>query len=252
MVWNIWKRWRRSRLTKQTIDSNYWIWAERHLARWPLWRDDIRQRLVNKAWILWNERHFETSKGLDLSDEMKWAIATNAAMMLMGVEDYFFDGVKTILLHPETFLLPQQNAWVVSHVPAAGAAWQYGPVVLSWADCLPDSPLKRQGRNVIVHEFAHHLDGIDGEMGGSITMPTVALAEQWIATAARERQTLEQATRLGHRTLLDSYAATNSAEFFAVTSEYFFERPDDLANQHAEIFSLLQKYYQTDPREWTR
>jgi Mlc titration factor MtfA (ptsG expression regulator) len=211
----------------------------------------LQEELQRKAWILFQERRFEASQGLVLTPEMQWTIAANAALMLLGVEDYYFDGVKTILLQPEAFAVPHRDKYVVSQVASAGAAWQFGPIVLSWADCQTGSPLRRRGRNVIIHEFAHHLDGLDGEMGGSVQMPTRELADQWDHVVADQLATLRQTIQMGQSTFLDPYAATSKAEFFAVTSEHFFEDPPGLYSYHPELFALLVHFYQTDPSRWS-
>jgi MtfA peptidase len=251
MPFRFWTRWRRSRLAARPLPPAAQEWSARHLRRWSELPPALQQKLQAIAWILYQERRFEASRDWALTDEMKWAVAVNAALMLLGVRDYYFDGVKTILLQKQSFVLPQTSRWMVSHETSAGAAWQYGPIVLSWADCQIDSPLRRGGRNVIIHEFAHHLDGLDGEMGGSIQLPTRESIERWDEVLHAELERLQAALNNGQRTFLDPYAATHPAEFFAVASEYFFERPAGLQEHHPEVFELLVQFYNFNPATLT-
>jgi len=250
MPFRFWTRWRRQRLAARPLPPAAHEWSAQHLRRWSEFSPALQQQLQATAWILFQERRFEATQGWALSDEMKWAVAINAALMLLGVRDYYFDGVPTILLQPRSFVLPQTSRWLVSHDTSAGAAWQYGPIVLSWADCHIDSPLRRGGRNVIVHEFAHHLDGLDGEMGGSIQLPTRESIERWDEVLATEFARLQVALDHGQRTFLDPYAA-HPAEFFAVASEYFFERPSGMQEYYPEVFELLVQFYNFNPATLT-
>ncbi len=247
MLFGFWNRWRRRRLLAQTRSEQFERWSEQHVRPWHRLSPSQQLHLQQTAWILFHERRFEATRGLELTDEMKWIVVSNAALMLLGVSDYYFEGVVTILIQPESFVLPQRDRWTVTHVASAGAAWQHGPLVFSWSDCQTGSPLRRHGRNVIIHEFAHHLDGLDGEMGGSIHWPTTEMTEQWDTLLANELATMQAKLNAGHRTFLDPYAATNPAEFFAVASEYFFEEPAGLWTHHREVFEMLTKFYHLDP-----
>ncbi len=252
MLFGFWKRRRRKRLLATPIPESLLLHLPTSVRRWREIHPQRREKLQQIAWILFHELRFEGSRGFEVTDEMKWTVTTNVALMLLGVQDYYFEGVRTVLIQPEPFELPQRGRWIVSQVSSAGAAWQFGPIVLSWADCQVNSHLRRNGRNVIVHEFAHHLDGIDGEMGGSIQLPTRELADQWNVRVAQEMEQLQRAINAGTRTFLDHYAATNPAEFFAVASEYFFERPVEMQVAHPDIYSLLTQFYHTDPQEWSK
>lgn len=248
MPFGIWKRWRRRRLIARVRPEKFDRWSEQHVRPWRRLSFPQQQTLQQIAWVLFHERRFEAIRGFELTDEMKWVVASNAALMLLGVADYYFDGVVTILIQPETILLPQRDRWTVTHVASSGAAWQHGPIMFAWSDCQTGSPLRRHGRNVIIHEFAHHLDGLDGEMGGSIHWPTTELSEQWDELLANELAILKANLNAGQRPFLDPYAATSPAEFFAVVSEYFFEEPEGLFTHHRKVFEMLTNFYHLDLR----
>ena len=134
----------------------------------------------------------------------------------------------------------------------AGEAWQGGPIILSWPDALQGSRNEDDGRNLVIHEFAHALDGLDGHMGGDPIFSDPTDVSQWATVVDQEFAALVDARANHQRTLLDHYGATNPAEFFAVASETFFEQPSELRREHGELFELLKKYYQVDPRNWQR
>ena len=136
------------------------------------------------------------------------------------------------------------------HQTLAGEAWQGGPIVLSWGDVISGSWHARDGFNVVIHEFAHHLDGLDGEMGGTPPFGNTDDDKKWAVVMRREFAALQHATERGLPTLLDYYGATNEAEFFAVASECFIELPQELRRQHGELFELMCRLYKFDPSQW--
>ena len=198
------------------------------------------------------EKNWEGCEGLELTEEMQVTIAAQASLMLLGVPGFFFDNVKTILVFPKASRRQTDNGWEKSEQYRAGEAWQGGPSILSWRDTLRGGRNEDDGQNLVIHEFAHALDGLDGEMGGNIMFDDRETSQRWSAVVAREYAELCQAKERGIRTVLDHYGATNEAEFFAVSSESFFEQPRMLNEEHSELFELLMIYYKVDPRTWQK
>lgn len=202
--------------------------------------------------IIVSEKHWEAHDGLTISDEIKVTIAGTAALMLLGVRDFYFENVSTIIVFPQPIRRTTQGGLVVGRESHhAGEAWQTGQVVLSWQDVISDSRNPFDGRNLVIHEFAHCLDGLDGEMGGSLTFGNAETTRRWHEVCNAEFEVLSRAADRGQKTLLDHYGATNHAEFFAVASETFFEKPRQLKLEHSELFGLLVKYFRLDPLNWT-
>jgi len=244
-MWSFFRRRRRRRWMKQPLSD-----SQRDLlaARVPAYRrlaDPLRRSLEDRVKVLVAERSFEGCDGLSLTEEMKLSIAGHAAVMLLGTRGYFFDSVHAILVFPD--VIERYEDGVVSQV--VGEAWDGGNVVLTWPEVLLASD-PDDGRNVVIHEFAHHLDGLDGEMGGSIDFPDHRDQERWERVAGEEFDHHVRAVDAGRSTLLDPYAALNPAEFFAVASETFFERPKKMRSHHRELYVLLSKFYGTDPLQW--
>ena len=252
-----WLPWSRKR-RRQSLLANAWpeTWAL-HLNRnvrltWNL-TDSQRHGLQNRIKIFVAEKHWEGCEGLVVTEEMKVTVAANACLMLLGVEDFYFDNVNTILMYPQVFSRRQDAGHSTGGVEhRSGEAWQGGPIVLSWRDVLHGGRNEDDGRNVTIHEFAHALDGLDGEMGGNIAFDSDEDAAQWARVVDSEYAHLVDAAQTHRQTLLDHYGATNQAEFFAVATETFFEWPVELEHEHAQLFSLLQKYYRINPIPWQR
>lgn len=207
-------------------------------------------KLRNCVRIFCAEKHWEGCDGLKLTDEIRVTIAANASLMLLGVEGFYFDNVKTILVYPGVFGREANHGMLAGgQEHRSGEAWQGGPIVLSWQDARRDGQ-HFNSRNVVIHEFAHALDGLDGEMGGNPSFDSSDTAAAWTRVVDREFNALREAQQWGHPTLLDHYGAKSRAEFFAVASETFFEQPHELAAYHYELFDLLRTYYRVDPAPW--
>ena len=147
--------------------------------------------------------------------------------------------------HPDASGLVTEQRQVLS-----GESWQQGQVILSWQDTVADADVHDDGRNVVIHEFAHQLDQENGPANGAPILARAEHYQSWSKTLQREFHTLQQQTALGHRSLLNPYGATNPAEFFAVVSEVFFEQPHALAEQHPALYAEFSRYYRLDPLSW--
>jgi MtfA peptidase len=136
----------------------------------------------------------------------------------------------------------------------AGESWQQGQVVLSWDDVLAGAADPQDGRNVVIHEFAHRLDQANGAANGAPAFAagsgSAAQRRQWARVFNAEFESLQRRLAQGQTGLIDAYAATNAAEFFAVTTEIFFERPEALAAAHPALHEQLRGFHGVDPRQW--
>lgn len=242
-----WKRWRRRRILKRSEPPDWQDILAAAVRFYRGWPDAIRQKFSRDTKIFLAEKHWEGCDGLELTDEIRQVIAAQAAMMLVGMKDYCFEGVETILVYPASFRRKTSNGLVVSDAARSGEAWHRGPIVLSWQDVQWISP----GRNVVVHELAHHLDGLDGEVGGSPMFVDLEAQREWETLSKRELEHLERALAAGQPTFLDPYAATHPAEFFAVACETFFEDAPGLRDHHPELFACLTRFFQLDPSRWS-
>ena len=115
---------------------------------------------------------------------------------------------------------------------------------------LADAAHPEAGRNVVIHEFAHQLDQETGAANGAPELHSAQAYARWSQVLGAAFEQLQQRTQQGLAGVLDSYGASNPAEFFAVVSEAFFLQPGALANEHPDLFDELRRFYCIDPLTW--
>ena len=243
-MWGLIRRWRRRRWLREPLSATQREIVASYLRPYRDFRPETRQAIDDRVRILVPERHWEGCDGLRVDEEMRFAIAAQAAWMLLGTHGYFFDTIGSVLIFPDVIRRYEDGV----RTEVVGEAWDVGNVVLSWPE-VAWLRRDRDGTNVVIHEFAHHLDGLDGEMGGSLDFPDREDQRRWEAVASRDYQRLLADLDAGRPTLLDPYAATDRAEFFAVASETFFERPRAFRRHYRDLYDLLVRFYAIDPAE---
>ena len=243
---------RRRKLLAEPFPGEWHDFLSDNVYHYKQLSDDQQAKLRDNTRIIAAEKSWEGCEGLDVTEEMKITIAAQASLLLLGHDPgYYFDGVHSVLIFPDVITRSgrQQSGLIVDEREheMLGEAWQGGPIVLSWPDVLDGGRNAGDGRNLVLHEFAHHLDGLDGEMGGAPPMPNRADQQRWYRVTEREFQRLVDAAEQRKATLLDSYGASNKAEFFAVSTECFFERPRDMRKRHPDLYEILHDFYRQDP-----
>lgn len=209
-----------------------------------------QEELLGHAQVILAEKRFEGCKGLEPTDEIRVTISALAALLIMHRETNYFRKLDTILVYPSTYVAPASEPLGAGVVlegmePRVGESWRSGVVVVSWGDIVSRSAI-REGRNVVLHEFAHQLDYEDGGADGAPELETPAQARAWSSVLGREFEKLRRAADRGEATTIDDYGAKNPAEFFAVVTEAFFERPRSLRSRHPELYGLFAEYYRLD------
>jgi Mlc titration factor MtfA (ptsG expression regulator) len=182
-----------------------------------------------------------------MTDEIRVTIAAHAALLLLGGARGFFPGLVSILVYPSAY-----RGKVTQRLPSGiieegeqgrlGESWHDGVVVLSWDDTLRGAADTRDGHNVVLHEFAHQLDQEDGTADGTPYLGRRSLYAAWARVLGADFERLREGPGV-----LDRYGATNPAEFFAVATETFFEKPHQLRAQNGELYEQLRAYYGVDP-----
>ena len=190
---------------------------------------------------------FEGCGGLELTDEMRVLIAAQACLLLLNRPAAVYPRLKTILVYPSTYVAGGQDQ---PKSVRLGESWGAGVVVLAWNSVKGGATNFNDGQNVTLHEFAHQLDQADGAADGAPDLASRSAYRTWAQVLSREYQTLRKWKKKGRRTVLNKYGATNPAEFFAVATETFFEKPRQMKKKHPELYEELKRYYRTEPLDW--
>jgi len=246
---------RRARVRRQPFPH---AWREILRRRMPVFARlpaDVQLQLKKHAQVLLAEKPFIGCAGLAISDEIRVLIATQAALLLLNRQAGYFPGLRQVLVYPGSFVVdrtavdPAGLARDERRV-LAGESWQQGQVILSWGDVLAGAADPGDGRNVVIHEFAHQLDQESGRANGAPFLGRRERYARWAAVLGAEFETLRQRLARDEAGLIEPYAATDPAEFFAVVSELFFEQPAALAAGHPALYEELRLYYRSDPVGW--
>jgi Mlc titration factor MtfA (ptsG expression regulator) len=197
------------------------------------------------------EKTFEGCGGLELTREIKLTIAAQACLLLLHRETDLYPHVDAILVYPSAYVVrarKHDGVVVVEEDEARlGESWQQGLVVLSWDHVLSGAAAPNDGQNVVLHEFAHQLDSESGAMNGTPELGTRARYSAWARVLGGEFAELSERLHRGRPSDIDPYGATNPAEFFAVLTEMFFEKPEALQRRHPVLYDELSAFYRQDP-----
>lgn len=251
----LWRAARRARIRRQPFPPSWREVLRRRMPAFARLPSDVQWRLKKQAQVLIAEKPFIGCAGLEVTEEMRVLVAVQAALLLLRKRAGAFEGLRQILIYPGTFVVERAATDAMGLVSEerralAGESWQQGQVLLSWDDVLAGAADPNDGRNVVIHEFAHQLDQAHGVANGAPYVPGSQRRARWAAVLGAEFRALQQRLASDVPGLIEPYAATNPAEFFAVISELFFERPAELAAQHAALYGEFRMFYGVDPLVW--
>lgn len=250
-----WREYKRDKLRKQPFPKS---WRKIIQMRMPYFRampTDLQLQLKQHIQVFLAEKTFIGCNGVKITDEIKVTIAAQACLLLLNRRTDFYPKLQTILVYPSAFIKQQQQVngdgvHFLQNATLAGESWQFGKVVLSWQDTVEGAVVPNDGRNVVIHEFAHQLDQEDGTANGAPILGKHQNYQQWSQVFNQHFQLLQQKATIGEPSLFDYYGATNPAEFFAVASEVFFEQPLELNQQAPALYQQLSQFYRVDPLHW--
>ncbi len=233
-------------------------WREIVLRRVPLvaaMPEELRRQLFAHMQVFLAEKRFAGCDGLAITDEMRVTIAAQACLLLLNRPGEYFARLRQVLVYPGPFVVYRERRNAIGLVTDegrvhAGESWSHGQVVLSWSDVLEGAAVPDDGRNVVIHEFAHQLDQEKGHANGAPDLADFHRYPRWSSVMAQAWGELHERLRNAAPGVLDPYAATDPAEFFAVCSEAFFEQPRQLAGEHPALYGELRDFYRVDPLRW--
>ena len=243
---------RRNRLRAQAFPASWLAILRQNISYYDRLTPPEREQLQRDIQVFIAEKNFEGCGGLEITDEIKVTIAAYACILLLNRPHDYYPRLQSILVYPDAYPAPvlrivPGNIAVAGHEMRAGESWRIGAVVLSWNHVLRRPAAVPEGRNVALHEFAHQLDQENGSTDGAPALPTTSQYTTWARVLGNEFETLSRQTAADQPTLIDKYGAVEPAEFFAVVTEYFFEKPLPLKERHPALYEELRRFYHQDP-----
>jgi MtfA peptidase len=250
-------QWQRGRIQRRPFPPLWQATLEHSLPRYLGLSPSERKRLQGHIQVFLAEKQFIGCGGLQITEEIKLSIAAVACLLLLNERGKYFPKLRSILVYPTAY-------WVNSTISVGngvieqkrearlGESWSHDQVVLAWEQVKQDLNAWEDGQNVVLHEFAHQLDQEDGKAEGVPILQNNSDYDRWAQVMAEEYQQLCENAERGIKTVMDSYGATSPAEFFAVATETFFEKPYSLRQNHPALYEQLHRYYQLDPMKWVQ
>ncbi len=254
-----------------------WFGKRRRALETPFpeaWREVLSHNVAHYAWLTPEERstleqlvqvfvaekRWEAFQGLAMTDEIRVTIAGQACLLVLGLDHELFRNVETIYVYPSTVLPKRVDDPYFSRpeivedgvLPILGEAHLRGPVVLSWDAVRRAGRHPERGHNLVIHEFAHKLDMLDGYADGTPVLGDASEYERWRDVCDEEYDRLVRRAERGESTLLDPYGSLHPAEFFSVVTEAFFDHPIALEEEHPELYRVFSSFYRQDTAERER
>jgi len=248
------RRAKRKRLLSTPFPTEWQQIVQKNVPIYNRLPDSLKEQLHGLVNVFIAEKKFEGCGGLEITDEIRVTIAAQASMLLLNRRVGYFRKLHTILVYPHTYVARTEShngtVTVNGQSIRLGESWQNGPVVLAWDSVTGGTLNITDARNVILHEFAHQLDQEDGTADGAPILEHRSGYLTWARVLSKEYEALQRKKRKGGRAVMSKYGATNPAEFFAVATETFFEKPKQMKKKHPELYDELKNYYKLNPVKW--
>jgi Mlc titration factor MtfA (ptsG expression regulator) len=263
LAWRLWrslndalKQKRRARLFSTVMSDQWRAILRRDFALYRNLPTPLQCKLEGHINVFLQEKVFVGCNGQTITDEVRLLIAAQACLLILNKATDYYPGFETILVYPDTFVVPvvEQDGALRSNSKSArlGESWHRGPVVLAWDQVQSGAWDNRDGHNVVMHEFAHKLDEENWYMDGLPVLPDSDQYASWKRVLTDAFEVLQHKSYQGERDVIDDYGASSPAEFFAVVTETFFEKPQQLRHEHPELYEQFRLFYQLDPYCWKR
>jgi Mlc titration factor MtfA (ptsG expression regulator) len=244
------KRWQERIVQRSPVTDAEWKKAFQHLPLLHRLSAQEKAKLRRLAILFLYYKSLEAIGELQVTTAMRLVIALQACLPILNLGLNWYDGWISVVIYPGAFSRQcrEIDEYGVEHLGRAnlsGESWQRGPVILSWDDVLHHGEI--DGRNVVIHEFAHKLDMCNGKANGFPPLHKGMSAQQWAEIFNSAYTDFEFRIQQHNPIPIDHYASTSAAEFFAVFTELFFEKPIIIRQYYPEIYDLLAQFYHQDP-----
>ncbi len=236
----------RAQLLKKRFSEEDWQILKEHARIVTKAPASIRSKIEGLTYVLIAEKNSEFIGEFDDSgDQMRLVTMAQAALLLVGRDHQFFPRLRSVIFYPNAFKGGRDE-----ESTRLGESWGSGSVVLSWHSVCKGGEDHKDGHNVVIHEFAHQLDQETGWGDGVPLLNKRGDYAEWSRIFQADYEDFCAEVDRGERTVLDDYGATNPAEFFAVATETFFEKADQLKEVRPKLYEQLERYYGLDPSSW--
>jgi Mlc titration factor MtfA (ptsG expression regulator) len=248
---------RRERLWREGLSS-----TEESIVLAGVWQVEYlsaadRQRLFRWVAVFADDKRWEGCGGFRLDRGCQLLVATQVGLMLLAKPNFYFDAVRSILVYPTPYIAPNQPRAIGSGMELrqdearAGEAWYRGPVVLNWQDIVAGGLGTNDGQNLVMHEFTHQIDMLNGGRADGIPpLPEKVDVVAWQSEYEQLFASLVEQASFGGLSWGDGYLVSEPAELLAGASERFFQTPRRLAFECDQLFALLLECYGFDPSFW--
>jgi Mlc titration factor MtfA (ptsG expression regulator) len=250
----LFRYYRRKQLMSSPFPPKWEGILNRNVAFYHYLPDSLKKELQGHINVFLGEKIFEGCGGLKITDEIRVTIAAQACILLLNRKPTYYPKLYTILVYPSAYVAKQVTVKGMEHTEEmtvrGGESWGRGEVVLTWDYVRKAAIDLAFGHNVVLHEFAHQLDQENGSANGAPILEKGTSYRTWAMVLSKEYEKLRRKALSGRKDIMDYYGATNPAEFFAVATETFFERPKQMKLTHPELYKELESYYGLDPLKW--
>jgi Mlc titration factor MtfA (ptsG expression regulator) len=238
------KRYSRRKLARRPLPDGWLPHLERRVPFFADLEGPLRERFLTHLKVFVWEKDFVGAGGMAIDDEVRVVISAAAVRLVLHLDLSYYDRLTEIVVYPEPFRHPDDETWIL------GEAHSWGTVVLAWTSVLLGLANQQDARDTATHEFAHVLDRAGGAFDGTPELRARAHYRPWAQVMSRNYLALRRGARRA-RKVLRQYGATNEAEFFAVATEAFFEKPRQMRKHTPELYAELERFYRVKSQRET-
>lgn len=248
-MFNIIKDWHEQRILDNSEFTNGdWMQAAERIVILDRLNKEEMSRLFELATLFLHDKTITGAQGFEITNAVRQSIALQACLPILNLSLEWYAGWSSIIIYPgsytsESTTVDEFGIVHEGHQHRSGEAWLRGPVILSWKDAKHSG--ERDGHNVVIHEFVHKLDMLNGSANGFPPLQPDMDPNRWTEIMTRDFEDFQTHRKSG----LDRYGTTNPAEFFAVLSEVFFETPQKLVDAYPDIYEIMVKFFRQTPLE---
>jgi Mlc titration factor MtfA (ptsG expression regulator) len=251
------RKWRERRVLRSAaLPDDLWREAVNAQPFLAIYSEEELARLRQKVVLFLSAKSIVAARGHEVTPRQRTIIALQACVLVLNLDLALYDDFENVIVYPGEFVPGHEweDEYGVVHRDEgtlAGEAMHRGPVVLSWPDVEASADWDESGMNLVIHEFAHKIDMRDGSANGCPPLPADISPLRWQRTLQEAFADFERRVGGGEETAIDSYAAEDPGEFFAVLSEVFFADPMLLRDEYPAVYQLFRSFYKQDPAQRT-